>query len=653
MRSFALITAVLVTVACVQTGRLKTIREERLLATVSLPEEKPSAPAAATGPLKSYESIFEGDSPDYNLGARAEIDENGEIVAYDNIKPAVISARFRNVAERGGKVDISFDVTVPKEMISREWMLEFTPILHKGGGCNALEAIRITGSGYRKEQLRGYEHYNRFLSSIITDSMDLLDRHQLEVFIRRNIPSIYKFRQDSSIVSESEFTSAFGVSEKEAVRHYTLGYLVRRNNRKIAIKEKMKAKYIKMPIEKPGLRTDTVLRDFDKDIVLNYIQSIKTVPGLKKVSISLKGRIFHEDKVLYDMPECPKLDFYISSLSSLAEPRLRFVKKVIERRVEENTVCYIDFAAGSSTVDVCRERNGSEIARIKANLSRLARNTVFDLDSIVVTASCSPEGSYGLNRKLALDRAGAVGIYFNNYLREVSDSLRNEEGFEVDENGRMKRKNSMTSTVKFSSASIPENWRLLDLLVERDSLIGDKGKMDYRRAAAETDPDKRELLLSEQPSYKRLREWLYPQLRVVEFSFHMHRKGMIKDTVHTTEPDSVYARGLEAIKALDYKTAVSLLRPYNDYNSAVACCALEYNASALEILRRLKESDKVCYLMAIVLSRLEQREKAVEFYLKACRLNPAFISRGNLDPEISELIKNPYSQQKIKPNLPL
>ena len=35
----------------------------------------------------------------------------------------------------------------------------------------------------------------------------------------------------------------------------------------------------------------------------------------------------------------------------------------------------------------------------------------------------------------------------------------------------------------------------------------------------------------------------------------------------------------------------------------------------------------------------EQKREAVEHYLNSCRLNPAFVHRGNLDPEISALIK--------------
>ena len=140
-------------------------------------------------------------------------------------------------------------------------------------------------------------------------------------------------------------------------------------------------------------------------------------------------------------------------------------------------------------------------------------------------------------------------------------------------------------------------------------------------------------------SYRHIRESLYPRLRTVRFDFHLHRKGLQKDTIHTTVVDTAYMRGLQAIRDREYEQAVTLLRPYKDYNTAVAFCALDYNASALEVLEPMERTDKVLYLLAILYSRRGDDRRAVESYLKACRLNPTFVHRGNLDPEIAGLIR--------------
>ena len=136
-----------------------------------------------------------------------------------------------------------------------------------------------------------------------------------------------------------------------------------------------------------------------------------------------------------------------------------------------------------------------------------------------------------------------------------------------------------------------------------------------------------------------LRKTLYPRLRTVRFNFYLHRKGMIKDTVHTTVLDSSYMEGVSLLKDMDYLAALERLLPYNDYNTAVAYSALNRNISAYAILSTLEKTPEVNYLLAVIHSRLGDPEKAVECYMKACKENHQYVYRGNLDPEISVLIK--------------
>ena len=184
---------------------------------------------------------------------------------------------------------------------------------------------------------------------------------------------------------------------------------------------------------------------------------------------------------------------------------------------------------------------------------------------------------------------------------------------------------------------MPEEWSLLAGLIREDPGIPEFRKEELIRICREGEPDERERELSDQPEYLHIRETMYPHLRVVRFNFYMHRRGMVKDTVHTTVPDTLYRRGVQAIKDRDYKTAVTILRPYNDLNTAVAYCAMDYNASAMAVLESLPEGAKVEYMKAIVHARKGDDRDAVECYMKACELDPSFIHRGNLDPEISGL----------------
>jgi len=637
MRRYILPIAFAAFLTCCSTqNRIENIKKNAITANIS-PTVENDVPELDMGKVKKDTLKVKDEEGKEILIMKAVKDENGEMVATDVIQAAKVTARFRNVAERNGKVDLSFDITVPKAMQDTKWQLRFYPDLFMLEDSTRLEPVIITGQDYRKAQLRGYQQYEKFLSSIITDSLRFVFAHQLEVFLRRNLPGVYRFRNDTSFVSDEEFASHYGVTEKEAIKHYTNWLLVHRNNRKIAMKDDMYKRYVKVPIVSNGLRLDTVIVNSDNDIIYRYVQTVATRPRLKKADIVLSGEIFEQDKRIYRVPASPPLTFYISSLSSFADDTERYKMKILERKVEANTACYIDFASAESEVDPRLGSNASEIKRIKDNLSSLIENKEFEMDSIVVTASCSPEGEYSYNDRLSLKRSESVSRYFNSYIKDYTDSMRANEGMVMDLAG-VRGQNYRSNAIRFISKSNGENWKMLESLVARDSSINAVEKENFAMIMRTPDPDRREAELSRESYYSYLREHIYPRLRTVKFDFHLHRKGMLKDTIHTTVVDSAYMRGVEALRDRDYKTAVTLLRPYQDYNAAVAYCAMDYNASAMAILDKLEPTDKVQYMKAIIYSRQGNDEMAVQCYLNACAKNRSFVSRGNLDPEISALI---------------
>ena len=632
----AVLLAVLLLAGCGSQGKLERLRRQSLAAQMVIADEKELPEIAMGGEPRRDTMVVEDPDGNQVLIMRAVKDENGEMVATDVIQAARITARFRNVAERSGKVDLNFRIIVPEAMQDRDWQLRFYPDLFVLEDSLRLDPILITGAGYRKAQLKGYEQYRRFLDSIAADSTHFVDRFQLEMFLRRNLPDIYRFKTDSTAVSDEEFHSHYGVTEKQALTHYTNQMLVLRNRRKVNRKEDMFRKYVKVPILTEGLRLDTVIVSPDGDILYDYVQSINVKPSLRKATVLLSGDIFEEDRRIYRVPRTEPLTFYISSISGLSDDAVRYKTVVTERRVQANTACYIDFEQGRAEIRKETGHNREEMARIEGNLRSLLQNKDFDLDSIVVTASCSPEGTYEHNRRLSMRRSESVSDYFEGFLKHYRDSVR-RNGFSIglDETWR----EETPTDIRLLSRNNPENWTMLDALVREDGSLSEREKEEYARTASVGQPDLREQLLQRLPSYRHIRESLYPRLRTVRFDFHLHRKGLQKDTVHTTVIDSVYMRGLQAIRDREYEQAVTLLRPYRDYNTAVAFCALDYNASALEVLEPMERTDKVLYLLAILYSRRGDDRRAVESYLKACRLNPSFVHRGNLDPEIAGLIR--------------
>ena len=632
----AVLLAVLLVAGCGSQGKLERLRRQSLAAQMVIADEKELPEIAMGGEPRRDTMVVEDPDGNEVLIMRAVKDENGEMVATDVIQAAKITARFRNVAERSGKVDLNFRIIVPEAMQDRDWQLRFYPDLFVAEDSLRLDPILITGEGYRKAQLKGYEHYRRFLDSIAADSTHFVDRFQLEMFLRRNLPDIYRYKTDSTTVSDAEFRSHYGITEQQALTHYTNQLVVRRNRRKVDRKDEMFRRYVKAPIVTEGLRLDTVIVSPDGDILYDYVQSIHVRPSLRKATVLLSGDIFEEDRRIYRVPRTDPLTFYISSISGLSDDAIRYKTVIVERRVQANTACYIDFEQGRAEIRKETGHNREEMARIEGNLRSLLQHRDFDLDSIVVTASCSPEGSYEHNRRLSMRRSESVSDYFEGFLRHWRDSVR-RSGFHIGLDDTYQEE--APAEIRLLSRNNPENWSMLDALVREDGALSGKEKEDYAQTATIREPDLREQRLQRLPSYRHIRESLYPRLRTVRFDFHLHRKGLQKDTVHTTVVDTAYMRGLQAIRDREYEQAVTLLRPYKDYNTAVAFCALDYNASALEVLEPMERTDKVLYLLAILYSRRGDDRRAVESYLKACRLNPSFVHRGNLDPEISGLIR--------------
>lgn len=586
-------------------------------------------------------TVKDDDGREFLLMKAVKDEETGEMVATEVIEAAKVTARFRNVAERHGKVDLAFQIMVPPSMMDTKWQLRFYPDMFVMGDSLRLEPVIITGRDYRKAQLRGYELYDKFLAKIVQDTTKFIDIEQLEIFLQRNIPQLYAFKSDSSYVDESRFNTVYGVSQRQAVEHYTNKVARRINERRKNKREAMYAKYVKVPIVTEGIRLDSVVVNTDGDFVYYYVQTINTRPKLRKVDVKLSGEIFESDKRIYTIPVTEPLTFYISSISAFVDNTEKYLTKVIERRATANTECRIDFEAGKSEIKMDYADNAYEINMISKTIASLLENKDFDLDSIIVRATASPEGRFTLNSSLAQKRSEAVSSYFSKYIEAYKDSLRQEAGFSMSFNGEEQKIVAAEKPVdiRFTPRCIPENWDDLDALVDKDVVMNPDQKSDYFNVRSESNPDVREARMKNQAYYRYMKETLYPKLRTVKFNCYLHRKGMIKDTVHTTVLDSTYMRGVQELRDMNYAEALALLIPYDDFNTAVAYVGMDRNVNAMRILSKLEKTAQVNYLMAILYSRSGDLNNAVQHYVTSCRQNPSYRFRGNLDPEISVLIK--------------
>lgn len=629
-------------VCCSHGSKLSRIRDNGLSAVLQLPADAtvPSTIPVDT-PARDTLTVTDMDGHKVLIMKAVRDDESGEMVATEQLNAAVVTSRFRNVAERHGRVDIQFQIRIPYQMHDSRWQLRFHPMMFMLGDTLSLDDVIVTGADYRAAQLRGYQQYERFLSRIVSDTTRFVSMHLLEVFIQRNLPEVYAFKSDSTVVSDEEFYSHYGVTQQQAIEHYTNWIAVNANSRRRSRVGRMWAKYVKAPIETDHIRLDTVIRTLDGDFIYDYVQTVKTRPGLRKLEIVLGGEILEQGRRVYHIPSSEPLAFYISSLSTLVDQRERYLTKVIERRVEANTFCRIDFKSGKSDIDPQFSSNASELRRIRQNLDGLLVSDVFELDSITISASASPEGSFRMNDRLSAARAASVAVFFRSYVKSIQDSLDREIGIRLSLDGQDShlQPEHAVQDIQVASRSAGENWRFLDAIVDADTLMTDNQKSRYFELAEMKDPDRRECAMKTEPWYPRMRRDIYPRLRTVQFNFVMHRRGMQKDTVHTTELDTVYMSGVKALLDRDYEKAAMILGPYGGYNAAVAYVSLDRNASAMAILQSCPESAPVDYMMAVLHARGGDDEMAVQCYLHSCQQDHSFVHRGNLDPEIAALIR--------------
>lgn len=120
---------------------------------------------------------------------------------------------------------------------------------------------------------------------------------------------------------------------------------------------------------------------------------------------------------------------------------------------------------------------------------------------------------------------------------------------------------------------------------------------------------------------------------------------MTKDTIHTTEPDTLYERGRKLLLERKYTEALEILIEYGDYNTAIAYMSLGYDKPAYDILLKEKKTSNSEYVLAVLCSRLGKEEEAVKRFLHSCELDPSKAWRGSLDPEINRIITT-YNLQK-------
>ena len=372
-------------------------------------------------------------------------------------------------------------------------------------------------------------------------------------------------------------------------------------------------RFVKFPYPE-DVRLDSLVEG-RSTVTYYYSQAVKTDETSKKMLVTLQGQVLAVDDSAYRLPPSDTLSYVVSSMLSFVDTVPRYRIKVIDKFVTVEDRNYIQFFVGDTRVVDTLGDNRRQLDKISGLMRQIVEQQEFYVDTITLTAASSPEGAYTFNARLSQGRAAALKRYLvRRYGKSIDTIL----------------------TVRW----VAEDWQELTNRIRTDREIGNRDAI-LELIAWEKNPDRREQAIRQQfpKEYAYIRSVIYPQLRAVNFRYNLRHKGMVKDTIHTTELDTAYARGVELLRKRKYAKALYILNDYNDRNTVVAHLSLDHNERAMELLATMPKDAVTEYLRAIACSRLGRKAEGREHFLEACRLDGRMEYRGNLDPEIAELLK--------------
>ena len=372
-------------------------------------------------------------------------------------------------------------------------------------------------------------------------------------------------------------------------------------------------RFVKFPYPE-DVRLDSLVEG-RSTVTYYYSQAVKTDETSKKMLVTLQGQVLAVDDSAYRLPPSDTLSYVVSSMLSFVDTVPRYRIKVIDKFVTVEDRNYIQFFVGDTRVVDTQDDNRRQLDKITGLIRQIVEQQEFYVDTITLTAASSPEGAYAFNDRLSQGRAAALKRYLvRRYGKSIDTML----------------------IVRW----VAENWPELTQRIRTDKSIENREAI-LALIASEKNPDRREqaIRLRFPKEYAYIRSVIYPQLRAVNFRYSLRRKGMVKDTIHTTELDTAYARGVQLLQKRKYAKALYILNDYNDRNTVVAHLSLDHNERAMELLATMPKDAVTEYLRAIACSRLGRKAEGREHFLEACRLDGRMEYRGNLDPEIAELLK--------------
>lgn len=537
----------------------------------------------------------------------------GETISLRHLGSAVISAKSNHIAEREGSVTLSFVITVPSALLNSNWQTIITPVLLSGSHATRFKDIIISGKQFKSSQIKGYKKYLSYINKIIdkpeSDLTCFTRYRDLANFLERNLPqSGVLYGQKDSLLQTS-----FGVKENEIIQNYLKRQKITRNRKRIENKPNAFRKYVKTPFLK-NCRLDSLIKETNGNFLYYYSQEVNTLDKRPELFLWLETRIRSTYGSSIKLSCSDTIKYKTTSISTLADTSTRYLKKIIQKRVQFHFKTNFIFPLGEYKLDTLIEANRHQIKTTDSILSQITKDSLYSPYKVKIISYSSPDGKFRTNKILSKKRANTISQHITSRLSQLTH-IKNP---------------------KRELQSVPENWAELRKQIAKSQLPNKDKLIEYFKIP---DPDERENALKrEKRSYNYIKKHIYPLLRNATVTIYLSRNDMIQDTIHTKEPDTLYMKALKYLKEKRYNKAADILDRYRDINTALTYISMGNYTVAATILEENPPSALKYYLKAILLARKGKEQEAATLFIKAKELDITMAYRGRLDPEINHLI---------------
>ncbi len=428
----------------------------------------------------------------------------------------------------------------------------------------------------------------------------------------------------------------YAVTEKDSAKIANYRYEFEKialNEAAIKRKDDIFKELVRYPLENEfDYRVDSIV-DPRYNFSYYYQQEFPVTPGLKSLSIIMRGKVQAIDYSSFTIPVIDTISYFISSMVQLADESLVKKETKIYKNMFSSMQSQLKFAPDRPNFDPNYANNKAELGKLRDTYNTFTtynpetKRGGYTMDSINFKVTTSLDGSWSNNYELSEKRAESLKRYLvNNTFSDIPNA---------------------NSIFKWRAGG--EDWSTLARNINKRYDLPNKDQILSIISEA-TNPDQVETDIKKTfpQDYKIIKDSIYPLLNKVDLTLNMSRPNMVASDSIQVEILEGYDQGLKYLLDRDYWKALDILSKYPDYNLALCLICMGYNAKAYDLLNRLPQTGGNEYLLTIVAARLGNEQEATEHLLKACKLDNSKVYRIPLDPEVSELVRKYSLSKKIE-----